>query len=180
MTGVSTRQDIERHLTALADACSTHWTHRISDRQTAFVKIESHAPTVHQRDVEYRAGDGAYLGSLTEDHRGGYIGELVTGFNDPDRLGGPVSGDWNPMHSHGFTALLRETLLYQDREEWRKQVVSERDYPVAHVPIPSPTPRLLPAEISRLNVWNQPGRITSELAARLRMAGHDVSAGEIV
>lgn len=157
LSGISSRQEVERHLTALADAYTPHWVHRINNPGKTFVKIQSNAPAIHRRDVDDRPD---YLQPLTEDHRGGYLGELVTGFNDPDHpLGGAARHRWNPMHTHGFTARMTETLLFQDKQQQEGQVISEHAYPVAHVPVlpadPHPEAPVfrLPAETSRMH-WS--------------------------
>lgn len=194
LRGVTTRQEIQQHLTALADVYSTHWTHHPSHSGAEFVKILTRAPTLHQFDIDDRAGDGDLLGPLTDEHAGGWVAALSAGYDDPDPAGGVAGGNPDdPMHPSGFTARIMETLLWRGREEGDPRTIWECAYPMAQVPIPARDPRMR-AGMGRLGgefggrrmvlsyergFRSAPVRVTAEMTARLRMAGHEVPPPQV-
>lgn len=187
LSGPTTRQQIQHHLTSLADVYTPHWTHHISVPGANFIHILTPAPAFHQFDILDRAGDGDFLGPLTSEHAGGWIATLSAGYDDPDPLEGLAGGDPDdPMHHHGFTARISETLLWRGREEGDPRPIWEHVYPMRHVPVPAADPEGEDAprwvdEFAgefRLMQYEQrlrrPRRLTEETAARLRVAGYEV------
>jgi hypothetical protein len=182
LSGISTRQDVRRYATALAHVYGEHWSHRISDPNAAFAIIHAYAATCHQRDIDDRAGDGAFLGPLTEDYRGGYTAELLVGHDDPNPPPGQAGGNWNSFNRwHGFTIRIDETLRYKGLDDGHPHLVYEQAYPMENVPIPpvdpvrqaAPLPHLS-ADVLRDHFMRQQRRISPEMSARLRVAGYDV------
>lgn len=147
-----------------------------------FVELHAFAPSIHQRDIDERTGEAAVAEPLTEDHRGGYCAQLITGHDDPNPAPGRAGGDLNHFNLwHGFTARIDETLRYKGEEDGHPQLISDVAFPMTHIPIPpvdpvreQPTIGRLPPDMLRDHFRYQQRRITPVLSARLRAAGHDV------
>lgn len=187
MSGITTRQQIQQYITALADVYTTHWTHHPSAAGANFTRILARAPALHQFDIQDRAGDGDFLGPLTSEHAGGWIASLSAGYDDPNPIDGLAGGNpHDPMHHDGFTARISETLLRRAREEGEPRPVWEHVYPMRNVPVPAVDPAVeqggrwmeeLQGEMMLMQYQRRlraPQRMTEEVAARLRVAGYEV------